>query len=108
MKIIRYSGGYFESNEVELTAEQQEIAEMIGEALAAPIIYGAGKLNEHIFHPWWKNSAKPWISRKYANTKKLFSRKTKAEQILEEASVITEQSLVIYAEADEQIEAMLD
>lgn len=72
MKIIRYSGGYFESNEVELTAEQQEIAEMIGEALAAPVIYGAGKLNEHIFHPWWKNSAKPWISRKYANTKNSF------------------------------------
>ena len=48
-----------ESQHIELTPEQQQIAEMIGTAIAAGIIYGAGKFNEHIIQPWWHNSVQP-------------------------------------------------
>jgi len=104
-----YAEEYYESKEVELTPAQQELAQMIGEAIAAGVIYGAGKLNEHVVQPWWKNSAKPWIKAKYSDAKRLFSGKTKIEQIQKNNNDATpEHTLLLDIEADEQIETMLD
>lgn len=63
---------------VELTPEQQEMAEMVGAALAVAVIYGAGKLHEHVIKLWWHNSAMPWLKDRVADTKQIFSGETKA------------------------------
>lgn len=74
----------YTSERVELTPEQQEMAEMVGAALAAAVIYGAGQLHEHVIKPWWQNSAMPWLKDRVADTKQLFSGKTKAEKVAKE------------------------
>lgn len=83
---------------VELTPEQQQFAEMIGTAIAAAVIYGMGKLNEHIIQPWWHNTAQPWISNKMSGLKKKvlnkgdFLRETK-KNISNQTSVVIEDKL---------------
>ena len=104
-----YPEEYYESKQVELTPEQQELVQMIGEAIAASILYGAGKLNEHVVQPWWKNSAKPWIKEKYSDIKFLISGRTKIEQIQKKNKhVETKSSSLLDAETDQKIDTMLD
>ncbi len=81
---IGTQGKYYEPEKVELTPEQQEMADAIGRALAEFIIYGVKQLNDHVIHPWWELTAKPWIKGKTADIKPILLGKTKAEQILEE------------------------
>lgn len=96
-----------ESQHIELTPEQQQIAEMIGTAIAAGIIYGAGKFNEHIIQPWWHNSAQPWVNRKISNVKKIFFGKTKVSKIVEE-KMSNQTSMVVDVETNAQIDIMID
>ena len=78
---------------------------MIGTALAAGIIFGARKFNEHIIQPWWHNSAKPWINNKVSNAKQRYSDKTKKIEIIEKTK---ETSTLVNVDTDTQIDSMMD
>ena len=94
---------------VELTQEQQQFAEMIGVAIAAGIIYGAGKLNEHIIRPWWYNKAQPWINGKMSEVKRKFFCKTKTSKNSENKKEMSSQaSMLIDVETNTQIDDMMD
>lgn len=100
---------YYELQHVDLTPEQQQIAEMIGAAIAVGIIYGAEKLNKHVIQPWWHNSAKPWINSKMSDVKRIFLGKTKATEIMEKRKKISSHtSTLIDAETNAQIDVMMD
>ena len=96
-----------ESQHIELTPEQQQIAEMIGTAIAARIIYGAGKFNEHIIQPWWHNSVQPWVNRKMSDVKQIFFGKTKVSKIVEE-KMSNQTSMLVDVEINAQIDIMID
>lgn len=96
-----------ESQHIELTPEQQQIAEMIGTAIAAGIIYGAGKFNEHIIQPWWHNSVQPWVNRKMSDVKQIFFDKTKVSKIVEE-KMSNQTSMLVDVEINAQIDIMID
>ena len=96
-----------ESQHIELTPEQQQIAEMIGTAIAAGIIYGAGKFNEHIIQPWWHNSVHPWVNRKMSDVKQIFFGKTKVSKIVEE-KMSNQTSMLVDVETNAQIDIMID
>ena len=96
-----------ESQHIELTPEQQQIAEMIGTAIAAGIIYGAGKFNEHIIQPWWHNSVQPWVNRKMSDVKQIFFGKTKVSKIVEE-KMSNQTSMLVDVETNAQIDIMID
>ncbi len=96
-----------ESQHIELTPEQQQIAEMIGTAIAAGIIYGAGKFNEHIIQPWWHNSVQPWVNRKMSDVKQIFFGKTKVSKIVEE-KMSNQTSMLVDVEINAQIDIMID
>lgn len=68
---------YYEPEPVQLSHEEQELAEVLGHALAEVVIYGAELLNEHIIKPWWRKSAKPWIKKKASGPKHKFSKNDK-------------------------------
>lgn len=65
----------------ELTPEQQELAQIIGDALADIIIYEAERLNEAVVKPWWKNSVKPWIRERFEDIKCAVSGKKKIHPV---------------------------
>lgn len=98
----------YEPEEVELTPEQKELAEAVGTALAAFVIYGAEKLNERVLRPWWHESAKPWIKKKFSKTKQLINGKTKANQILEQEKTTSTSMTVKDFSSDVQIDKMFD
>lgn len=98
----------YEPEEVELTPEQKELAEAVGTALAAFVIYGAEKLNERVLRPWWHESAKPWIKKKFSKTKQLINGKTKVSQILEQEKMASTNKTVKDFSSNIQIDKMID
>ena len=88
----------YEQERVELTPEQQQLAQAVGEAIAAAAIYGMVQLHEHVVSPWWYSKAKPWIKGKWVDAKNFVSGKTKVQAIIEK----------IQLSGDTQIDEMLD
>lgn len=62
-------------DEAQLTPEQEEFAQMVGEALAAALITGGTWLFMSLIKPWWQNSVSPWAKDKWENVKAVFVRK---------------------------------
>ena len=54
----------YEERRVQLTPEQEEFAQQVGEALGAAIVAGGILLFREVISPWWKNTAWPWIKGK--------------------------------------------
>lgn len=54
----------YEERRVQLTPEQEEFAQQIGEALGAAIVAGGILLFHKVISPWWKNTAWPWVKEK--------------------------------------------
>lgn len=100
-----YSVEQYEQERVELTPEQQQLAQALGEAIAAVAIYGMVQLHEHVVSPWWQSTAKPWIKEKWVEVKNLVSEKTKAQTVIEKKE--TNES-GIQLSSDAQIDEMLD
>lgn len=50
-----------EEQHAQLTPEQKEFAQQIGEALGAAIVAGGILLFREVIYPWWTNTARPWI-----------------------------------------------
>lgn len=73
----------YEERRVQLTPEQEEFAQQVGEALGAAIVAGGILLFREVISPWWKNTAWPWVKergRSIKNTviKKKEKKSTKA------------------------------
>ena len=60
----------YEEQRVQLTPEQEEFAQQIGEALGAAIVAGGILLFREVISPWWKNTAWPWVKAKGHDIKK--------------------------------------
>lgn len=93
---------------VELTPEQQQLAMMIGAALAEVVIYGAISLNEHVIQPWWHNSAKPWISGRISDVKQVLFNKEKTSKIIKKKNASNQNSELIDVQTNEQIDVIMD
>lgn len=72
----------YEPQHVQLTPEEEKLAEMAGEALGAAICKGIEILVKDVVSPWWKNAAWPWIKDTGGTiVAAVKGGKTKAEQI---------------------------
>lgn len=65
----------YEERRVQLTPEQEEFAQQVGEALGAAIVAGGILLFREVISPWWKNAAWPWMKQKGGNIKNTISGK---------------------------------
>lgn len=95
----------YEQERVELTPEQQQLAQAVGKAIAAAAIYGMVQLHEQVVSPWWYSKAKPWIKGKWVDTKNFVSGKTKVQAIIEKKE---KNETGIQLSGDTQIDEMLD
>lgn len=91
----------YEQERVELTLEQQQLAQ----AIAAVAIYVMVQLHEHVVSPWWYSKAKPWIKGRWGDAKNFVSGKTKAQAIIEKKE---KSETGIQLSSDTQIDEMLD
>lgn len=65
----------YEERRVQLTPEQEEFAQQVGEALGAAIVAGGILLFREVISPWWKNTAWPWVKEKGRSIKNTVSGK---------------------------------
>lgn len=65
----------YEERHVQLTPEQEELAQQIGEALGAVIVTGGILLFQNVIAPWWQSTAWPWIKEKSQSIKSAIKRK---------------------------------
>lgn len=70
-----YAPHPYEEQRVQLTPEQEEFAQQIGEALGAAVVAGGIFLFREVISPWWKNTAWPWVKAKGHDIKKLSAEK---------------------------------
>ena len=72
----------YEERQVQLSPEEERIAQAIGEALGAAIVAGAVWLIDNKVTPWWKRTAWPWIKEKGNDAIAFFKgeEKTKTKQ----------------------------
>lgn len=70
-----YDPYLYEEQRIQLTPEQEEFAQQVGEALGAAIVAGGILLFQKVISPWWKNTAWPWIEEKGQSIKNAVSRK---------------------------------
>lgn len=63
----------YEEQHVQLTPEQEEFAQQVGEALGAAIVAGGILLFREVISPWWKNTAWPWVKAKGHGIKRAVS-----------------------------------
>ena len=71
-----YDSYWYEEWRVQLTPEQEEFAQQVGEALGvAFVVGGIFLLFQEVISPWWKNTAWPWMKQKGGNIKNTISGK---------------------------------
>lgn len=59
-----YAPYHYEEQRVQLTPEQEEFAQQVGEALSVAIVTGGILLFRKVISPWWKNTVWPWVKKK--------------------------------------------
>lgn len=69
----------YEERRVQLTPEQEEFAQQVGEALGTAIVAGGMLLFQKVIFPWWKNTAWPWVKEKGRSIKNTVSGKKHRE-----------------------------
>lgn len=69
----------YKDRQIQLTPEEERLANEIGEALAAGVVWVLDK----VVAPWWKQTAWPWVKRKFKEAVSFVKgkKKSKAEQI---------------------------
>lgn len=65
----------YEERCIQLTPEQEEFAQQVGEALGAAIVAGGILLFQEVISPWWKHTAWPWFKKKGRSIKSKVSGK---------------------------------
>ena len=64
-----YEPQSYEEQQIQLTPEQEEFAQQVGEALGDILVTGGMLLFDRVISPWWKNTAWPWLKEKGCNIK---------------------------------------
>lgn len=65
----------YEQQRVQLTPEQKQLVQQIGEAFGKVIVAGGILLFSKVISPWWKNTAWPWIKKKSRGIKNTVNKK---------------------------------
>ncbi|MFQ9514297.1 MAG: hypothetical protein ACLRZ9_00570 [Eubacterium sp.] len=65
----------YEEQRVQLTPEQKEFAQQVGEVLGTAIAAGGILLFRKVISPWWKSTAWPWVKEKGCSIKNVVSGK---------------------------------
>lgn len=65
----------YEEQRVQLTPEQKEFAQQVGEVLGTAIAAGSILLFRKVISPWWKRTAWPWVKEKGCSIKNVVSGK---------------------------------
>lgn len=103
-----YESNSYEEQQIQLTPEQEELADKIAEDLANVIVAGGILVLSEFIVPWWQNIAWPWVKEKGYSIKKSF--KDKKEQKPAIASNIKRQTAsgISYAEVSSQIDKVFE
>ena len=64
-----YEPQSYEEQQIQLTPEQEEFAQQVGEAFGDILVTGGMLLFDRVISPWWKNTAWPWLKEKGCNIK---------------------------------------
>ena len=64
-----YEPQSYEEQQIQLTPEQEEFAQQVGEAFGDILVTGCMLLFDRVISPWWKNTAWPWLKEKGCNIK---------------------------------------
>ena len=64
-----YEPQSYEEQQIQLTPEQEEFAQQVGEALGDILVTGGMLLFDRVISPWWKNTDWPWLKEKGCNIK---------------------------------------
>ncbi len=70
----------YDEQRVQLTPEQEEFAQQVGEALGTAIVAGGILLFRKVISPWWENTARPWMKEKGKTIKNTVSGKKEQER----------------------------
>lgn len=92
---------HYEEQHVQLTPEQEEVAQLVGKALSALIVSGGILLFREVISPWWKNKARPWIKEKTHRSDK---KKQKAATIAKKTNKNNTEPNIQLANVTEQID----
>lgn len=87
-----YAPHPYEEQRVQLTPEQKEFAQQVGEALGAAIVAGGILLFQEVIAPWWKNTAWPWVKAKGHGIKKAVRGKKEQKTITTAKTTIKKQT----------------
>ena len=82
----------FEEQRVQLTPEQEQFAQQVGEALGAAIVSGGIMLFREVISPWWKDTAWPWFKEKGSGIKKAVSEKKEQKTTITAKTTINKQA----------------
>jgi len=96
----------YEERQVQLSPEEERIAQAIGEALGAAIVAGAVWLIDNKVTPWWKRTAWPWIKEKGNDAITYFKGKEKSRAKLPspKANEIPTELVSVSTQIDETFE----
>lgn len=91
-----------EEQHAQLTPEQKEFAQQIGEALGAAIVAGGILLFREVIYPWWTNTARPWIKEQGNSIKSKVIRKKNLESAdaVKHGIVLDKQFLEVSSQID--------
>ncbi len=82
-----------EGKTVQLTPEQEEMAQLIGAALAAAIWTGGSIVYHKFILPWWNNSAWPWIKEKCRNIKNSITKEKPGKDVTAQQYEVIEEPI---------------
>ncbi len=92
------SGDYeprpYEERHVQLTPEQEEFAQQVGEVLGAAIVSGVILLFRKVISPWWKNTAWPWVQEKGCSIKDMVNGRKKQKTTKAIKAETTKEALI--------------
>lgn len=76
----------------QLTPEQEQLAQQVGEALGAAVTAGCILLFQQVIYPWWKNTAWPWAKEKCRGIKNAVGREKKQKKTMTAKTAIEKQT----------------
>ncbi len=84
----------YEKRRVQLTPEQEEFAQQVGEALGVAIVAGGILLFREVISPWWKNTAWPWVKEKGCGIKNTVIGKKEKKSTKDTIAVVKKTNLI--------------
>lgn len=102
LKSDNYNPYPSEEQHVQLTPEQKELAQLVGEALGTAIVAGGILLFRKVIYPWWTNSARPWVKKRGDSIKsKVRGKKTlESADTVKQGTVLDKQFVEVSSQVD--------